>query len=111
MQNSHWWNEPVERRKKEADSLVPFDELVFTERVLGGDNHLFRSSEKLILIRKTLEDPYGQLATNGRQHNWVVQASNGITIWASIERMLEEGRLSLVQSTDDERAARSVLCL
>lgn len=97
------------RMKADADSLVPYDELEFTDPTLGGDGHCFERRERMVLIRKTWEDPHGQIGTCGRSHNWLVHATNGITVWASVESMTEAGRLVLVRSTDDERIARSVL--
>ena len=51
---------------------------------------------RLRVIKRTHFNPYNEIGPNG--HNWLCEAANGITVWATLESCLERNLLTDLQS-------------
>lgn len=63
----------------------------FTIEIYCRDGTVFDVGEPLRVISATDAIPYGEVGPNG--HNWLCDAKNGLTVWATLEQCISRGVL------------------
>lgn len=67
----------------------------FMVYALNPIKFVFNVGDRLTLIEKTNNLPHGYMSNCG--YNWIVDGPNGVTVWSTIEYMLEKNWIKLVE--------------
>lgn len=82
---------------RQIEAYAPYEKVkagdvyVFVSMVLTRGGHIFRVGERLTVVEPTGQTPYGEIGPDGV--NWHCQASNGYTVWATLEQCIARGLL------------------
>ena len=77
----------------DIESVRPLDMYVFQCDVYCRDGSILSKGSRLTVILPTHEVPYGEIGPRGV--NWICDAENGRTIWATLEQCISRGLLKL----------------